>query len=233
MNASNRENGSRGSGSSSRRPGRLACVFCSISAVFFCLGVIIGVAGLVVYILVCTSNTSSVYLNDLLYFRTYPLDKHQPAILAAIVLGSIGLGFIVFASILAIIACFTSDNNCTRKRSSRDYKNTADTGKSGGEPLTAPLIESENSRISVESITPKQLLQEQEPPVAPHGDMNTVGLPSRQRVPPNGFRLVHPSEIHSYHENRHAPVRPQAAPRQNPPEATRSMTTAWKRESAI
>lgn len=240
---SKKANRSTSSGSS-----RKSCIFCSLSSAFFCLGVIILVVGIVFYILTGTSAASTDYLNNLLH---NPESKFQASIIIAIVLGSIGGLFILLAIIFAIAACVSNDDCCSssNSNSSEDYETTVKFTNGlkqhhvEEEKLLSPMIDSKESRAVSVNVNTSRFAQDTASPTYPssyghsEGDLNTVGLPStnpgRHRVPPNGFSyLAHPSEIQSYHESRHTPLRHQQPDRINSTNGFNARPIQ-KKESAI
>jgi len=215
---------------------RLSCLYCSISAAAFSLGVIILVAGIVIYILTITDASHHYpYWGDFFHpVHSAEQRLHAPIILA-IVLGSVGIAFILFAIIFAILACL----NTEREYDIEQYESTQKNGAKNTdeqEVLLTPIINSKDSKTVSSDTAPKRVGTDLADS-STQGDLNTVGLPSamsggRHRVPPNGFSyLQNPSEIQNYYENKpHNPLRNPNIIRESNYEASYVLI---KKESAI
>ena len=194
-------------------------IYCSIGAVLLCVGVIFLVSGIVVYILSTTGGTT--YINDFFYHQPERTLNHTP-ILVAIILCSFGGTLIAIAIVFSFLACFTDGNIHNMGEEIKDANPTPpkrmEKSNMNETQVTSPLLKPDSVTVPMNEPTAKYYFHNNNngsptPTPTTQGDINTVGLPAvvtpTRKVPPNGFSyLVHPSEIHSYH-NRLTPVRVQ------------------------
>ncbi|KAF7490406.1 hypothetical protein SSS_02612 [Sarcoptes scabiei] len=79
--------------------------YCSIGATLMCLGVIIMVSGLVVYIISATGPHS--YINNMWIHHQHRFNGRYWPLIIAIILASSGIAFITIAIVFTLLACFS------------------------------------------------------------------------------------------------------------------------------
>ncbi|KAH7641949.1 hypothetical protein DERF_002951 [Dermatophagoides farinae] len=84
---------------------RTRFMYCSIGATLMCLGVIVLVSGLVVYIL--SSTGPHTYVNNMFFHNPHEYNNSYWPIIVAIILSSSGIAFITIAIVFTLFACFS------------------------------------------------------------------------------------------------------------------------------
>mgnify|MGYP000262286500 CR=1 FL=1 len=84
---------------------RTRFMYCSIGATLMCVGVIVLVSGLVVYIL--SSTGPHTYVNNMFFHNLHDYNNNYWPIIVAIILSSSGIAFITIAIVFTLFACFS------------------------------------------------------------------------------------------------------------------------------